>query len=230
MKRSALGSHRTGHPRCVQFSENATKSVSPRRRSHAPIRSDTPAHRSAAGASNTTSTVSPTANCSTGPMSRHTSCSFRKMGPSTKTNGGSEATAAASPPKAREARDRNVRRGIVVDVSLGSARTDTPVNDRRVPICREPCVPSGRGRHLSPSMVSKYAIRRSQEQRAPVGRAVRRRMWCASKSLMRDGWRSAVCAKTGNDEGAKRDGRGRAPRGAVTLGTRERLHLEDATP
>src|SRR6516225_3848063 len=88
MNNSASGSHCTGQPKWVQFTENATNESVVSRRSHAAVWATTPAQGSGEASMNDTLVVVPILKPSTGPTARH-SCGRRpKNGASRKpTNG-----------------------------------------------------------------------------------------------------------------------------------------------
>src|SRR5208282_275302 len=81
MNRFASGSHRTGHPRWVQFIANAMNSLALIRRSHAAVSAVTPAHASGEGSLKLTFTVWPILKLSTLPTDRHTSGNRLTSGP-----------------------------------------------------------------------------------------------------------------------------------------------------
>src|SRR5262249_38122221 len=80
MNRSASGSQRTGHPRCVQLAEKAMKLSALTRRSQTPLFAVTPAHGSGEGSVTVTATVLPSSKSSGLPMVTQFSGGFRKKG------------------------------------------------------------------------------------------------------------------------------------------------------
>ena len=72
MNSPASGSHRTGHPRWVQLTVNATNVPSGSRRSQAAVRATTPAQGSGEESGKSTFTVIPGRKLSTAPTGRHT--------------------------------------------------------------------------------------------------------------------------------------------------------------
>src|SRR5262249_42858704 len=118
-QRKSLGSanHRTGHPRCVQFTENAVKFVSFSRRSQAAVRAVTPDHGRGDASSKVTLTVSPTLNWSTAPTARQVRGGLRVSGETRNPITGTPTTAAASVDNAIERRERKRRRAMTVPSS-----------------------------------------------------------------------------------------------------------------
>src|SRR5580693_8406168 len=107
MNRFALGSQRTGQPRCVQLMEKAMKVSAFTRRSQAALRAVTPAHGKGEASSYFTAVVSPILKDSTLPTERQTSCLRTKNGARIKPAIGTAKIKAPTAPAARLNRARN---------------------------------------------------------------------------------------------------------------------------
>src|SRR5215467_12005240 len=121
MNKSASGSQRTGHPRCVQLAANAMKLSSVTRRNQTPLFAVTPAQGSDDGSVTVTATVLPISKSYVLPMDTHFSGTFRKNGARMNPIRGTPTIALQRPINPIESFSKNRRRLISSDVSVGGA-------------------------------------------------------------------------------------------------------------
>src|SRR5215471_19267670 len=121
MNRSASGSQRTGHPRCVQLAENAMKLSSLTRRSQTPLFAVTPAQGSDDGSVTVTATVLPISKSSGLPIVTHFSGTFLKNGATMNPIKGTPTIALQRPINASESFSKKWRRLISSEVSVAGA-------------------------------------------------------------------------------------------------------------
>src|SRR5215467_4352881 len=125
MNKSASGSQRTGHPRCVQLAENAMKLSSLTRRSQTPLFAVTPAQGSDDGSVTVTATVLPISKSSGLPIVTHFSGTFRKNGATMNPINGTPTIALQRPINAIESFSKKRRRLISCGVSANGAVDDS---------------------------------------------------------------------------------------------------------
>src|SRR5579864_1842774 len=118
MKRRASGNHRTGQPRCVQFTAKAANSLSPVRRSHAALWAVMPAQGRGDASVRVTTVVSPILKSPSLPTARQTIGTFRRSGARTNpTNGTPSAPHPAPSPTLTRAKKRRLSGEMASEVS-----------------------------------------------------------------------------------------------------------------
>src|SRR5262249_52254017 len=125
MNKSASGSQRTGHPRCVQLAEKAMKLSSLTRRSQTPLFAVTPAQGSDDGSVTVTATVLPISKSSGLPIVTHFSGGFRKNGARMNPTNGTPTIALQRPINPIESFSKKRRRLISSGVSANGAVDDS---------------------------------------------------------------------------------------------------------
>src|SRR5262249_45052570 len=125
MNKSASGSQRTGHPRCVQLAENAMKLSSLTRRSQTPLFAVTPAHGSGEGSVTVTATVLPISKSFDLPIVTQFSGGFRKKAATMKPTKGTPTIALQRLINPIESFSKKRRRLISSGVSANGASDDS---------------------------------------------------------------------------------------------------------